>query len=160
MHTLIDVFIALQWRCSNLLHTEQPKVTKSSTPLGLKARVDSLTCMLCCLHAIDSSYISLCDTWSVLYLLNFVLIHVCLDWCSHSITMQACTPIQIKTAKIHQITNTPGVCSIRWNLAVLYWRGVNASIVMVWKHQPRWLWMRTKFSKLSTSLLTSLWPAW
>ena len=43
----------------------------------------------------------------------------------------------------------PGMCSIRWILAVLYGVGVNASIVMLWENQSRHAWIGTKFSKLS-----------
>ena len=52
-------------------------------------------------------------TWSVLDLLNFGQIHVCLDWCSLSITMQGFTPTQYKTAKIHRIGHT-----LRFNFSI------------------------------------------
>ena len=44
-----------------------------------------------------------------------------------------------------------GVCSIRWILAVLYWVGVNASIVMLWENKPQGAHkIGSQFSKLTT----------
>ena len=54
-----------------------------------------------------------CNSWTncrgLLDLLNFLAIHVRLEWCSHSITMEALTPTRYKTAKIDRIKHISGV---------------------------------------------------
>ena len=44
---------------------------------------------------------------------NYVPIHVCLDWLSHSIRMEAFTPTRYKTVKIHRIEHTPETFYLR-----------------------------------------------
>ena len=49
------------------------------------------------------------ESRSMLNLPNFVPIHARLYRCSHSITMEAFTPTQYKTSKIHRIEHTQAV---------------------------------------------------